>query len=87
MHVLDHQGEHLSVRGPLNIARPVQGWPVIVQAGASEAGRQFAAETAEMVFGSSRTIEDGRDYYKDVKARMRGSAARPIISRSCPARW
>jgi FMN-dependent oxidoreductase (nitrilotriacetate monooxygenase family) len=70
MHVLDHKGEHLSVRGPLNIARPVQGWPVIVQAGASEAGRQLAAETAEVVFGSSRTIEDARDFYKDVKARV-----------------
>src|ERR1700757_2071902 len=45
MHVLNHKGEHLSVRGPLNIARPVQGWPVIVQAGASEAGRQLAAGT------------------------------------------
>src|SRR5229473_1040525 len=39
MHVLEHKGRHFSVRGPLNIARPVQGWPVIVQAGASEAGR------------------------------------------------
>ncbi len=48
LHVLDHKGEHLSVRGPLNIARPIQGWPVIVQAGASEAGRQLAAETAEV---------------------------------------
>ncbi len=70
MHVLDHHGEHLSVRGPLNIARPVQGWPVIVQAGASEAGRQFAAETAEVVFGSSRTIEDARRFYTDMKARV-----------------
>jgi alkanesulfonate monooxygenase len=70
MHVLDHKGEHLSVRGPLNIARPVQGWPVIVQAGASDAGRQFAAETAEVVFGSSRTIEEARDFHKDVKARV-----------------
>lgn len=70
MHVLDHKGEHLSVRGPLNIARPVQGWPVIVQAGASETGRQLAAETAEVVFGSSRTIEDARRFYADVKARM-----------------
>ena len=69
MHVLDHKGEHLSVRGPLNIARPIQGWPVIVQAGASDAGRQFAAETAEVVFGSSRTIEEARDFYRDVKAR------------------
>ena len=38
MHVLNHKGKYFSVRGPLNIARPVQGWPVIVQAGASEAG-------------------------------------------------
>jgi FMN-dependent oxidoreductase (nitrilotriacetate monooxygenase family) len=71
LHVLDHKGEHLSVRGPLNIARPVQGWPVIVQAGASEAGRQLAAETAEVIFGSSRTIEDARRFYADVKGRMR----------------
>jgi alkanesulfonate monooxygenase SsuD/methylene tetrahydromethanopterin reductase-like flavin-dependent oxidoreductase (luciferase family) len=34
MHVLNHKGEYPSVKGPLNIARPVQGWPVIVQAGA-----------------------------------------------------
>jgi FMN-dependent oxidoreductase (nitrilotriacetate monooxygenase family) len=70
MHVLDHKGEHLSVRGPLNIARPIQGWPVIVQAGASDVGRQFAAETAELVFGSSRTIKEAREFYKDVKARV-----------------
>ncbi len=70
MHVLNHQGEHLSVRGPLNIARPIQGWPVIVQAGASEAGKQLAADTAEVVFGSSRTIEEARSFYKDVKARV-----------------
>ena len=70
MHVLGHQGAELSVRGPLNIARPVQGWPVIVQAGASEAGRQIAAETAEAVFGASGTIEDARAFYADVKGRM-----------------
>ena len=69
MHVLDHQGEFFSVRGPLNIARPVQGWPVIVQAGASDAGRQLAAETAEMVFASGGRIEDARAYYADVKGR------------------
>jgi alkanesulfonate monooxygenase len=69
MHVLDHKGQYHSVRGPLNIARPVQGWPVIVQAGASDAGRQLAAETAEVVFGSSRTIEEARAFYTDVKAR------------------
>ena len=70
MHVLDHKGPHLSVRGPLNIARPVQGHPVIVQAGASEAGRQIAAETAEVIFASQRTIEEGRAFSSDIRARM-----------------
>jgi len=70
LHVLDHKGEFLNVRGPLNIARPVQGWPVIVQAGASEAGRQLAAETAEAIFAASSTITAARAFYADVKGRM-----------------
>ncbi len=70
LHVLNHRGAELSVRGPLNIARPVQGWPVIVQAGSSEAGRQIAAETAEAVFTSQPTLADGQRFYADVKGRM-----------------
>jgi alkanesulfonate monooxygenase len=69
MHVLDHKGEELSVRGPLNVARPVQGWPVIVQAGASDAGRQLAAETAEMVFAAGGPIAEAQAFYADVKGR------------------
>jgi FMN-dependent oxidoreductase (nitrilotriacetate monooxygenase family) len=69
MHVLDHKGEFLSVRGPLNIARPIQGWPVIVQAGASDAGRQLAAETAEMIFVSGGSLADAQRYYADVRSR------------------
>ncbi|KGM34244.1 LLM class flavin-dependent oxidoreductase [Inquilinus limosus] len=69
LHVLNHKGPNLSVRGPLNIARPPQGWPVIVQAGASDAGRQLAAETAEVVFASGSTLADGQRFYADVKAR------------------
>jgi alkanesulfonate monooxygenase len=70
MHVLDHKGEFFKVRGPLNVARPVQGWPVIVQAGASESGRQLAAETAEVIFSGGGTIESARAFYADVKGRM-----------------
>ena len=70
LHVLNHEGEHLKVRGPLNVAHPIQGWPVIVQAGASEAGRQIAAETAEAVFTGVNTIADARSFYADVKSRM-----------------
>jgi len=69
LHILDHKGEFLSVRGPLNIARPIQGWPVIVQAGASEAGRQIAAETAEVVFASGSNLADAQRFYADVKGR------------------
>jgi len=71
LHVLDHKGKYLSVRGPLNIGRPIQGWPVIVQAGASEAGRQLAAETAEAVFTAQSNLEAGRSFYADVKGRMK----------------
>ncbi len=70
MHVLNHKGKYLSVRGPLNIARPVQGWPVIVQAGASDDGRQLAAETAEAVFTGGGSLSDGQKLYADIKGRM-----------------
>ena len=69
LHVLNHKGKYLSVRGPLNIARPIQGWPVIVQAGASDAGRQLAAETTEAVFTAQANLAAGREFYVDVKGR------------------
>jgi FMN-dependent oxidoreductase (nitrilotriacetate monooxygenase family) len=70
LHVLDHKGAYFKVRGPVNIARPVQGWPVIVQAGASDAGRRLAAETAEAVFTAQSDLAAGRAFYADVKGRM-----------------
>ncbi|MGI4813628.1 MAG: LLM class flavin-dependent oxidoreductase [Janthinobacterium lividum] len=70
LHTLNHRGKYLSVRGPLHIARPVQGWPVIVQAGASEPGRQLAAETAEVIFAAQATLQGGQQFYADVKGRM-----------------
>src|SRR3954467_15355826 len=70
LRVLNHRGTYYAVRGPLNIARPVQGWPVIVQAGASEAGRQLAAETAEVIFAAQATLEAGQRFYADMQARL-----------------
>jgi FMN-dependent oxidoreductase (nitrilotriacetate monooxygenase family) len=70
LHVLNHKGPYLSVRGPLNVARPIQGWPVIVQAGASDAGRQLAAETAEVIFASHGNLAEGQRFYADVKGRL-----------------
>ena len=85
MHVLDHNGLSLNVRGPLNIARPIQGWPVIVQAGASEPGRQLAAETAEVIFGAESTLETGKRFYADIKRRMRALGRDPNALKILPA--
>ncbi|HUZ74152.1 MAG TPA: LLM class flavin-dependent oxidoreductase [Stellaceae bacterium] len=70
MHVLDHNGPLFSVRGPLNVARSPQGQPVMVQAGASDDGRDLAAETAEVVFTAHQRLSDAQEFYADVKARM-----------------
>jgi FMN-dependent oxidoreductase (nitrilotriacetate monooxygenase family) len=85
MRVLDHKGHELSVRGPLNIARPVQGWPVIVQAGQSEPGRQLAAETAELVFCSPRDISASKALYADIKGRMAAVGRKPEHLKILPA--
>ncbi len=70
LHYLRHKGEHFSVRGPLNVARPPQGHPVLFQAGASEVGREFAARYAEGVFNTLLSIDLARDFYQDLKGRM-----------------
>lgn len=85
MHVLHHKGAYLSVRGPLNVARPVQGWPVIVQAGASHDGKQLAAETAEAIFTAVNNLEAGRANYADVKGRMKKIGRNPDHLKILPA--
>jgi FMN-dependent oxidoreductase (nitrilotriacetate monooxygenase family) len=70
MHVLNHMGQHFSIRGPLNIARSPQGRPVLVQAGASDTGREFAARFAELVFTAQTTFEQAREFYADVLNRL-----------------
>ena len=58
------------MRGPLNVARPPQGHPVIFQAGSSEVGRELAARTAEAVFTPQHTLEGAQAFYRDLKGRM-----------------
>jgi len=70
LHILNHKGKHFSVKGPLNVSRPPQGYPVIVQAGASEAGRELAAKTAEVIFTANQTLADAQEFYADVKGRL-----------------
>jgi FMN-dependent oxidoreductase (nitrilotriacetate monooxygenase family) len=70
LHVLNHRGKHFSVRGPLNAPRSAQGRPVVVQAGSSEAGRELAARTAEVVFTAQPDLPAARSFYKDLKGRL-----------------
>ena len=66
---IDHQGEHFKVKGPLNVPRTPQGYPVLVQAGSSPSGRTFAGRWAEAVFTAQRTLEEGQEFYSELKAR------------------
>jgi alkanesulfonate monooxygenase len=77
LHYLNHKGKHFSVRGPLNAARPPQGHPVIAQAGASDAGKAFAAATAEVMFTPLDTLDEARAFYADMKGRMEKHGREP----------
>lgn len=70
VHITNHHGPLFSVKGPLNIARPPQGYPVIVQAGQSEPGLELAARTAEVVFTVQQNLEEATAFYRDLKTRM-----------------
>ena len=71
VHAIDHQGKYFKVKGPLNIARPPQGHPVIVQAGQSEPGKELAARSAEVVFTARQSLADAQAFYRDLKGRMK----------------
>jgi len=70
LHVLNHRGKHFSVRGPLNVACSPQGRPVLVQAGASDTGRDLAAKLAELVFTAATTFEQAAEFYSNVIGRL-----------------
>ncbi|GAA1889726.1 LLM class flavin-dependent oxidoreductase [Williamsia serinedens] len=74
---IDHDGEFFSVRGPLNVPRSPQGRPVLIQAGASDKGKDFAARWAEAIFEIDPTAEGRRAYYDDVKSRAVNLGRRP----------
>jgi FMN-dependent oxidoreductase (nitrilotriacetate monooxygenase family) len=69
MHRLNHTGEFFSVQGPLNIARSKQGRPVLIQAGASEAGKAFAARVADAIFTSQGSLAEAVQFSQDIKRR------------------
>lgn len=70
LHVLDHKGKYFSVRGPLNVARSPQGEPVVFFAGDSDAGREIAARSADVVFTAKQDLDDAKAFYASVKGRL-----------------
>ncbi len=77
LHMLHHKGKYFSVRGPLMVPRSPQGQPVIVQAGQSDAGRDLAARTAEVLFTVQQKLEVARELYADMKARTARAGRSP----------
>lgn len=77
LHVLNHQGKHFKVKGPLSVARSPQARPVLVQAGASEAGMEIGAESAEVIYAVPHEIDTGRSYYRDLKERAARKGRNP----------
>ena len=77
LHTIDHTGGHFKVAGPLNVERPPQGYPLLVQAGSSEDGKNFAASHAEAIFTAHQTYDRAADFYRDIKARTRAAGRDP----------
>ena len=69
IHPPEHRGQYFSVDGALNIPRSPQGYPLLVQAGSSQDGKDFAARYAEAVFTAQQTLEEAQSFYADLKAR------------------
>lgn len=70
LHYADHQGDWFKVRGPLNLPRPPQGHPVLIQAGVSSAFQSLAARNAEVIFPVQSTLEKGKAFYATFKQQV-----------------
>jgi len=84
VHELNHEGEFFSVRGPLTVPRGPQGRPVIIQAGSSGRGREFASRWAELIFTGDPGIEVARSHYADQKERIDAAGRDPQSVKVCP---
>jgi len=77
IHDPDHVGKYYRVAGALNVPRPPQGHPLLVQAGSSEDGKDFAARYADAVFTAHQTRADAQGFYADLKSRAAAAGRDP----------
>ena len=85
VHYANYAGRWIKTRGPLSIPRSPQGRPVIMQAGSSDRGREFAARWAEIIFTIQRGREEMREFYQDIKTRMDARGRAPQECAILPA--
>jgi N-acetyl-S-(2-succino)cysteine monooxygenase len=81
---LDHAGEFFSVKNPSTLPRPPQGWPVLVQAGGSQAGVDFAASVAEVIFTAQTKLAEALAFRESVASRMPQHGRDPTMLRILP---
>ncbi|SER00352.1 LLM class flavin-dependent oxidoreductase [Giesbergeria anulus] len=84
LHRLAHDGKYFKVHGALQSQRPVQGYPVLVQAGSSEDGQELAAATAELVFTAHQSVESARTFYASLKGRLAAHGRSPDALKILP---
>jgi FMN-dependent oxidoreductase (nitrilotriacetate monooxygenase family) len=84
IHQVNYAGDYFRVRGPLNVPRSPQGRPLLVQAGSSPDGREFAARYAEAIFTAQQTLADGQEFYADIKQRARRNGRDPDLIKILP---
>ncbi|MET0365618.1 MAG: LLM class flavin-dependent oxidoreductase [Sphingobium sp.] len=85
IHGLSFKGEHFSVSGPLNVPRPPQGHPVLVQAGASATGKRFAASCAEVIFTSHPSKESAIAFRAEMRELLGEFGRAPDSMKILPA--
>ncbi len=85
VHYANYEGPYVSARGPMSIPRCPQGRPVIMQAGSSPRGREFAARWAELIFCSHATKEDAITYRNDMRERLAAHGRSPESCRVLPS--
>lgn len=88
IHTLNHEGKYFSVKGPLNVSRPPQGHPIVIQAGSSGPGQRLAARTADLVFTAQQTFDEGKTFRDGLRRQVAAEGRNPdhlmILPGVCP---